>query len=204
MAVCYIVGAGDCPPLDSIVINEGDTVIAADAGLRYLREAGIEPDSVIGDFDSLGKVPEGGRVTVLPTEKDVTDMYAAAEAGIAAGFTRFKFYGWSGGRLGHTIANIQLCASLAERGYRADFVTDKQVMTALSGGEMRFDKSHTGYISVFSFTDECRGVTLEGLKYPLAEATLSSRFPLGVSNEFTGVDSLVKVRQGTLIVVFGA
>lgn len=73
MAVCYIVGAGDCPPLDSIVINEGDTVIAADAGLRYLREAGIEPDSVIGDFDSLGKVPEGGSVTVLPTEKDVTE-----------------------------------------------------------------------------------------------------------------------------------
>lgn len=74
MAVCYIVGAGDCPPLDNIRINEGDTVIAADAGLRYLRAAGINPDSVIGDFDSLGSVPEGGKVTELPAEKDVTDM----------------------------------------------------------------------------------------------------------------------------------
>lgn len=81
------------PPLDNIRINEGDTVIAADAGLRYLRAAGINPDSVIGDFDSLGSVPEGGKVTVLPAEKDVTDMYAAAEAGVAAGYTEFKFYG---------------------------------------------------------------------------------------------------------------
>ncbi len=90
MAVCYIVGAGDCPPLDNIRINEGDTVIAADAGLRYLRAAGINPDSVIGDFDSLGSVPEGGKVTVLPAEKDVTDMYAAAEAGVAAGLHRVQ------------------------------------------------------------------------------------------------------------------
>ena len=204
MAVCYIVGAGDCPPLDNIRINEGDTVIAADAGLRYLRAAGINPDSVIGDFDSLGSVPEGGKVTVLPAEKDVTDMYAAAKAGVAAGYAEFKFYGWSGGRLDHTLANIQLCASLVERGYRADFVAEKQILTALHCGEMRFDKSHKGYISVFAFSDECLGVTLKGLKYTLDNATLSSRFPLGVSNEFTGTDSLVKVSQGTLIVVFDA
>ena len=204
MAVCYIVGAGDCPPLDNIRINEGDTVIAADGGLRYLRAAGINPDSVIGDFDSLGSVPEGGKVTVLPAEKDVTDMYAAAEAGVAAGYTKFKFYGWSGGRLDHTLANIQLCASLVERGYRADFVAEKQILTALHCGEMRFDKSHKGYISVFAFSDECLGVTLKGLKYTLDNVTLSSRFPLGVSNEFTGTDSLVKVSQGTLIVVFDA
>ncbi len=204
MAVCYIVGAGDCPPLENIRINEGDTVIAADAGLRYLRAAGINPDSVIGDFDSLGSVPEGGKVTELPAEKDVTDMYAAAEAGVAAGYTEFKFYGWSGGRLDHTLANIQLCASLVERGYRADFVAEKQILTALHCDEMRFDKSHKGYISVFAFSDECLGVTLKGLKYTLDNATLSSRFPLGVSNEFTGTDSLVKVSQGTLIVVFDA
>lgn len=204
MAVCYIVGAGDCPPLDNIRINEGDMVIAADAGLRYLRAAGINPDSVIGDFDSLGSVPEGGKVTELPAEKDVTDMYAAAEAGVAAGYTEFKFYGWLGGRLDHTLANIQLCASLVERGYRADFVAEKQILTALHCGEMRFDKSHKGYISVFAFSDECLGVTLKGLKYTLDNATLSSRFPIGVSNEFTGTDSLVKVSQGTLIVVFDA
>ncbi len=204
MAVCYIVGAGDCPPLDNIRINEGDMVIAADAGLRYLRAAGINPDSVIGDFDSLGSVPEGGKVTVLPAEKDVTDMYAAAKAGVAAGYTELKFYGWSGGRLDHTLANIQLCASLVERGYRADFVAEKQILTALHCGEMRFDKSHKGYISVFAFSDECLGVTLKGLKYTLDNATLSSRFPLGISNEFTGTDSLVKVSQGTLIVVFDA
>ena len=69
MAVCYIVGAGDCPPLDNIRINEGDTVIAADAGLRYLRAAGINPDSVIGDFDSLGSVPEAAKLPCCPPRR---------------------------------------------------------------------------------------------------------------------------------------
>lgn len=204
MSVCHIVGAGECPSLNTIKLNDGDTVIAADNGLTYLNAVGIKPNHIIGDFDSLGSIPEGDNVTVLPAEKDVTDMYSAAEFGMKAGFTDFRFYGWSGGRFDHTLANVQLCAHLAQSSCKAEFITDRQIMTAVCCSELHFDSSHKGYISVLSFTDKSVGVTLKGLKYPLDNAVLTNAFPLGTSNEFTGTDSTVKVENGTLIVIFDA
>ncbi len=204
MPVCHIVGAGDCLSLDGVKCGEKDMIIAADNGLAPLRAAGFEPDCIVGDFDSYGSIPDGENVVVLPAEKDVTDMCFAARLGISKGFTDFKFYGWSGGRFDHTLANVQLCAELAQKGCKAEFITDGQIMTAVSCGKINFDKSHRGYISVFSFTDKCCGVTLLGLKYPLENAQLHNNFALGVSNEFIGVESSVSVESGTLIVIFEA
>lgn len=204
MSVCYIVGAGECSSLDTIKPNDGDAVIAADNGLTYLNAVGIEPDYIIGDFDSYGSVPEGKNVIVLPKEKDVTDLYYAAYFAADKGFTDFRFYGWSGGRFDHTVSNIQLCASLAQKGFGVRFVTDRQIMTAVSCGKINFDKSCRGYISVFSFTEKSLGVTIKGLKYPLDNVELHGDYPLGTSNEFLGVDSSVSVEKGTLIVVFDA
>lgn len=204
MPVCHIVGAGECSALNAELFKDGDMIIAADNGLRYLREAGIKPNYTVGDFDSYGEIPDGENIIVLPKEKDVTDLYYAARLGMDKGFTDFRFYGWSGGRLDHTVSNIQLCASLAEKGCTAYFVTDNQIMTAVSCGKISFDRSHKGYISVFSFSDKAIGVTLKGLKYPLDTARLSSNFPLGTSNEFVGTESSVSVEKGTLIVIFDA
>lgn len=55
-----------------------DKIIAVDGGLKRLRQAGIVPDLIAGDFDSLGFKPETGKLLCLPVEKDVTDSYAAA------------------------------------------------------------------------------------------------------------------------------
>ena len=54
---CYIVGAGSFEKLDSLP-QEGDLVIAADGGYAYLKQLGIQPDVLLGDFDSLEYVPE--------------------------------------------------------------------------------------------------------------------------------------------------
>lgn len=50
--ICYIVGAAS---LDGVRLSPrpGDYVIAADGGYRTLKARGIEPDFVMGDFDSL-------------------------------------------------------------------------------------------------------------------------------------------------------
>ena len=42
----------------------------------------------------------------------------------------------------------------------------------------------------------------QGLKYPLENATLTNDQPLGVSNEFTGMPAVVKVRTGTVIIIW--
>ena len=199
--ICYIVGAGEDYGLD-FVPKEQDLVIAADGGYRVLTEAGIRPDLVIGDFDSLGAVPQEDQVITLPTVKDVTDTWAAIELGKERGYRRFFLYGCTGGRFEHTMANIQTAAALAQDGMECRIFDKSQIITALSGGTMTFGADKSGFLSVFSHTDHCTGVTLKGLKYELDNAELTNTFPLGVSNEFLGKPSAVTVETGIAILIF--
>lgn len=199
--ICYIVGAGENFGLDFIP-TENDFVIAADGGYEVLTQSGICPNLVVGDFDSLGRIPKDENTVVLPTVKDVTDTWAAIELGKERGFTRFHLYGCTGGRFDHTLANIQTVAHVAEQGMECRLYSEHQVITALSGSTMTFDADRTGFFSLFAHTDTCKGVTIRGMKYELEEAELSNRFPLGVSNEFSGKESTVTVKEGIAIAVF--
>lgn len=201
MNVCRIVGAGECKKLDFQKIGD-DLIIAADGGCAYLEKYGIKPDIIIGDFDSLGRVPEGDEVIKLNTEKDITDMHAAVDIGLEKGYVEFHFYGACGGRIDHTLANIQLVAHLAQKNIKAYIHDDKTVITALCNGTLRFAPKYKGYISVFSHSDKCLGVYLKGLKYTLENAVLNNAFPLGVSNEFLGNDSEITVENGTAILIY--
>ena len=89
---------------------ENDFVIAADAGLRYLEQDEILADLVIGDFDTLKEIPTGANVVRLSCEKDDTDILAAVREGIKAGYAEFHIYGGTGGRIDHTLANLQVLA----------------------------------------------------------------------------------------------
>ncbi len=201
MSVCYIVGAGECNSLP-IKKEKGDMIIAADAGVKHLEKSGLTADIVIGDFDSLGCVPQGDNVIRLKPEKDITDMYAAVEEGIREGYTEFEIFGATGGRLDHTQANIQLAASLADRGFAHIIHGDGCCIAAIKNSSLSFDSSMKGYISVFSHSDVSMGVTIKGLKYELDDARLTNLFSLGVSNEFVGKASEISVDKGILIVIY--
>lgn len=201
MGVCYIVGAGECTQLD-IDRNTDDLIIAADGGLNYLGNADIIPDIIIGDFDSLGNIPEGENVIKLNPVKDITDMNAAVEIGIEKGYSEFHIYGACGGRIDHTLANIQLVASVASKNMKAFIHDGKTVITALCNGIIKFASDYNGYISVFAHSDECAGVSIKGLKYQLENSSLFNKFPLGVSNEFNGCESEISVKNGILILVY--
>ena len=127
---CVIVGAGE---LEDAVIRrrEGDLVIAADGGLKYLERAGIAPDIALGDFDSLGYRPNLPEVIYHPPEKDDTDTMLAVREGFARGFDTFVIYAGLGGRLDHTVANLQTLAFIAENGGRGYLVGGSAVSTAV-------------------------------------------------------------------------
>lgn len=199
--ICYIVGAGENFGLDFVPAPE-DLLIAADGGYRAVLAAGLRPDVVIGDFDSLGAAPSGAEVITLPTVKDVTDTWAAIDLGIQRGYRRFFLYGCTGGRFDHTLANIQTVADAAMRSLECRLFDRAQVITAICRGSLHFDETCKGFLSVFAHSDLCTGVTLRGFKYPLENAELTNRFPLGVSNEFLGTPADLSVKTGTLILVY--
>ncbi len=208
---CIIIGAGDLTVGSFPYDPEQDIVIAADGGLMYCGVLEIEPDIIIGDFDSLEgeyrdamdalrtNCPE--KVITLPVEKDDTDMLAAVKYGLEMGYRSFRLYGANGGRLEHTIANIQLLKFLKEQD-AAGYIMDGQGMILLARNEtLRFKDTMEGYINIFSLDEKARGVNIRGLKYELTDAELSNSMPLGISNEFTGVAGEVTVEDGTLLII---
>ena len=198
---CFIFGAGERTMLP-LLPGEGSVVIAADGGLGFLRSAGISPDFIIGDFDSFGEIPKGGNVTVLPKEKDVTDMWAAAEKGINSGCNSFVIYGGTGGRLDHTLANLQLIARLSKLGFEAVLFGSGYAIRAVTNGETEVSGKAGEYVSVFALSDVCEGVAIENLKYCVENYRLTNDFPLGVSNEFTGKTAKIAVKSGTVAVYY--
>lgn len=198
---CYIVGAGAFYDRD-FVPEAGDFVIAADGGYGTLTARGTDMDLVVGDFDSMGFRPDHPKVVDLPVEKDDTDMMAAIRLGWERGYRTFRLYGGTGGRVDHTLANLQSLMWLSTRGGRGFLIGEDWTAAAVTDGDMTFAPGHSGFLSVFCQGDRAEGVTLEGLKYPLKDAVLTCDFPLGVSNEFTGVASRVAVGKGTLLVIW--
>lgn len=201
-ATCYIVGAAPAQ-LPAIEKCPGDLLIAADGGLAACRAADLVPDLVVGDFDSLGTVPAGDNVVLLPVEKDDTDTAHALTLAKEKGYRRFVLFGVLGGeRMDHSYANFFLAASAAREGCRCWLVGENTIVTAIHNGECCFPAGCSGDVSVFPFGGEAKAVTEEGLKYTLHRADLAADCALGVSNAFTGDAARIAVENGTLLIFY--
>ena len=201
--ICYIVGAMSLTPDLRPYPVQGDYVIAADRGFDSLVAYGVRPDLAVGDFDSLGHRPNHPNVIQLPAEKDDTDMVFALRKGLELGYRRFVLLGGVGGRLEHTLGNLQLLDWLACQGGQGFLAGEKTAATCIRDGmSVTFPPSMTGYLSVLSNSGRAEGVDLTGLKYPLNGYTLTGSFPLGVSNQFLGQEASVSVKQGSLLLIW--
>lgn len=178
-----------------------EKVFALDAGFAHLENLGLKPDEVIGDFDSLGYVPAGENVSVHPVKKDKSDLELGFDAAHAQGFKAAYVYGAIGGRLDHSVANLQMCARFAESGMDVQLIGISDVVKVLVGpATYVLPARGTGTVSVFSACDESKGVTERGMEYALEGATLTNRTTLGLSNELVGTQASVAVDEGTLFV----
>lgn len=205
---CIVIGAGDLT-VGAVQVREEDLVIAVDGGVNYCGVLEIEPDIILGDFDSVNdaqreaiiklkeEIPE--RVVVLKPEKDDTDMLAALKLGLEKGYDYFLIYGATGGRLEHTLANIQCLLFLKEHDAVGYLMDGSGMIFVMKNEEVKLRDNLEGYFSLFSLGKEAKGVTIKGMKYELEDYTMTNAFPIGVSNEFVGKEASVSVRDGELV-----
>ena len=182
--------------------DDCDLIIAADAGYLHLKKMGIEPDILLGDFDSM-PLPDDKKVIVYPVRKDDTDTILAIKTGFEKGYTDFVIYGGLGGdRTDHTVANIQSLAFITEKGGRGTLVGDGEYFTLIKDSEITIGSAEDKTFSVFAYGGNAEGVTIKGSHYDVENTEFSPFFPLGVSNKFKDKQVNIKVKKGCLLIVY--
>ena len=200
MKDCIIVGASS--DVRHFKYDNDDFIIASDGGYKFLKENNYPISLVVGDFDSLGYVPDFKDVIKLNVDKDITDSHASIEEGIKRGFKSFKIYGCTGGRIDLTLALIQDAYNFVKLGYNIEIYSLNQTIKLIYNSKIELFNDE-GKISIFSLSEISKGVTLTNLKYELVDAILKSSYPLGVSNEFiNNKKATIEVKDGCLVIIY--
>lgn len=199
MKTCYIVGAGVF--YGKLSPEKDDLVIAADGGYDTLKKLGITPDLLLGDMDSISTPQDEVEKIVYPVRKDETDTFLAYREGARRGYTNFVIFGGVGGRDDHTFANFSLLVYGKSRGHSIKIVGERCDIFAIKNEGVTICGTAGHHLSAFAYGGDANGVTIRGLEYEAKNITLTTEFPLAVSNRFTGNDGYVEVKCGTLIIM---
>lgn len=186
-----------------------DQIVAVDGGLLALLPLGLTPTAIVGDFDTVSKevlktYENQPNITweVHKPEKDETDTELALLTAMSLGCRKLVLLGATGGRMDHTIGNIQLLYLCAQRNVQAEIVDRKNRITVLTEGRSFFASQCWGrYISFLPLTGEVKGITLTGFKYPLFKKDISVGTSLCISNELIEEQGSISFSSGALICV---
>jgi thiamine pyrophosphokinase len=210
-----IVADGD---VDDVLLRERlsaarpPSVIAADGGAASVIDAGFRPDLVVGDFDSLPADRRqelealGVELRVSRPDKDESDMELCLSAGLELDPRAITIVGAIGlVRPEHTVANVLLLADPRLDGRDVAIEGRGSVMrrigTADGAGAISLTGEVGDFVSLFPLGDAVEGVTTDGLRFPLADATLPVGPSRGLSNELIGQLARVTSRRGRLLVI---
>ena len=177
----------------------GDFILCADGGWRLAERLGLRPDLVLGDFDS-SVAPADLPLERFPVEKDDTDTMLCVKKGLSLGFDDFLILGGFGGRLDHTLANLQTLNYIARRHAGAAMTDGICWAAVIRSGSLTVPRM-PGKLAVFSMDEECRGVTLRGTKYEARDLTLPNATSLGAGNDFAADHAEISVKEGSLLIV---
>ena len=206
-AAIFLNGAPDAPDLLQRIAGRANLVVAADGGARYALDAGVVPDLVVGDMDSLGEawareVAECGALLERhPARKDKMDGHLAIIAAGERGATDVDLLCATGGSVSSFFAVPHILLAAERTGLRATMVAGWGQAFVLEAGSRKVSGDPRDSVSVFPLTGPAAGVTLEGFSYPLEDARLEIGDTLGFHNELVDRVGRVSVEEGALLVI---
>lgn len=203
MGRCVIVGGAEIRNYAQIRTHlcTDDYIIFCDSGLKHMDSLGVQPNLIVGDFDSHENPHLPIETIVLPCEKDDTDTVFAMKEALRRGFDDFLLLGVIGGRLDHSLGNVAILLYLDARGKRGRIIDDHSEMEIVSKSPVYVSGSYA-YFSLLSLGGCASGVTVTGAKYPLANAEITPEYPYGISNEVLPSETAaVSVQRGKLLLI---
>lgn len=195
--------------MEYIKVQKPDLVIAVDSGMRFFYEAGIKPDIIVGDFDSVDQEilhffekQEGIEWKRLIPEKDDTDTEAAIYQAVDRACTQIHILGGTGSRLDHVLGNIELLGIGFKEQIKMYLVdSHNRIHMENQSFEIGRKEQYGKYVSLIPFTPEVTGLTLRGMKYPLTDFSLVCYNSLGISNEIIDEKAEISFKSGVLLVL---
>lgn len=188
-------------------------VIGVDKGLEALEQLDIEPDLIIGDFDSANDGIRAKYVTspdavvrdrciVLNPEKDFTDTHVAVLEAVKCGFTRVLLLGATGTRLDHTLGNLGLLYTCCQEGICAEILDPHNRISLIKEEKIvRAEKLYGPYISLLPFSECVKGITLKGFKYNAHDLSIKKGETIGISNELREEEGHITIGDGYLFLM---
>jgi thiamine pyrophosphokinase len=201
---CVIISGSPDTNVEEIkkLCNEDDFIVCADSGYSYAKKAGLVPDLIIGDFDSLKEqLPTDTEIVRLNTHKDDTDTAHCVMECIRRGYKDFLLLGSIGGRTDHTFANISTLAFLAEYHYKGAARNNGEEIRILNEGTYDMSGNKGLTFSLFPYGCEDVNVTYKGAEYPLDNYTLTYNVSRGISNVFADDNAEITINNGRAILL---
>jgi thiamine pyrophosphokinase len=208
IAVVVVTGGSALDPVAVAAIPDEAFVVAADGGLDHARAAGIRPDVLVGDLDSVS--PDGlawatANVAVEqhPADKVATDTELAITYAAAMRPQRVVLIAGIGDRLDHAIAALGALGSLrlATVGRVEAWWGGDELMISRPGRPVTIERPTGTTFSVLAMHGACHGVTITGARWPLTGAHLGPLVGEGVSNEVVTSPTRIDVGDGVLTVI---
>ncbi len=187
-----VVVATGAAPLDRravAAVPAGAFVIAADGGLDHARAAGLEPDVLVGDLDSISALglawaTEHTEVVRHPIDKAATDTELAIAHAATYHPARILLIAGQGDRLDHAIAALGALGApeLAAVGSLEAWWGTDQLHVVHAPRTIELDLPTGTVFSVLAMHGRATGVTVSNARWPLTAHDLAPLVGLGVSN----------------------
>lgn len=201
---CVIISGSPDTNVEEIksLCTSDDFIVCADSGYSFAKKAGLTPNLIIGDFDSLKEeLPQNTEVVKLNTHKDDTDTEHCVMECIRRGYKDFLLLGSIGGRTDHTFANIATLAFLSEYNYNGIARNNGEEIRILKEGSYEMNNKKGLIFSVFPYGCESVNVTYKGAEYMLNNKTLTYNVSRGISNVFVDDGAEITINRGRAILL---
>lgn len=186
----------------AVLFTQPCYVICADGGRAVAERWGLHPNWYVGDNDS-GGTPEGLPATLLPAEKDVSDLEMAVQQAISVGCQEIYLVSCFGGRADHSLANLGLLEQIHDLGAQGCLIDRDNEIRFLAPGTYRVENvPRYRYLGLIPLDAQITDVTLKGVKYPLSHFTLRRGSTRSISNEILpGQTAEITIGAGRVLLI---
>ncbi|WP_297631480.1 thiamine diphosphokinase [uncultured Clostridium sp.] len=205
-----LIVTGGTEPSEELLLrykNQVSYIIGADKGCNVLYKYEIEPNLIVGDFDSgsLEAIEyfkrKGVEVRRFNSDKDYTDTHLAYN--IAKEMKEVKkifLLGATGTRVDHFLGNIGLFLNSEEDNVELEIIDNNNIMFMGKSGD-KIKKTEGKILSFHALSEVVEKFSIKGAKYELEEYDLKLLEPRAISNEFLDEDVQITFEKGRLLVI---